>query len=350
MKLALASLAAAAALAAVGSSQSTIEDSFTYADGDLSSVGTGGVGWDPSGWQIGNSNVNTRFAVINGQCMYQGGGTSAATWQPRSFVAPLSTSVGLTIVLRYTLIRAETQPGRGIGIELTLGGVRQQLMIGKEINGPVGLHEKYYNGPTYAQFATSGAVEPITATFTYDGTNTSIVLSDSNEVLPAHTVAGVLTFDGVELFGYHGQTVGNGIDDLRIDVTASSATNYGVGCDGLTLGATDLPRIGNGTFGLRVSNIAFTAGAAFVGIGAIVIDPGIDLTYAGMPGCYNASSLDLGAFPAGPATTGEATMPLPIPNDPSISGAVLATQGFALSLATPLGLASSNGVRLQIDF
>ena len=342
--------AAMLASAAIVSSQSLIEDTFTYADGDLSSVGTGGNGWDPSGWQVGNSSANTRFPVINGQCMFQGGGTSASTWQPRAFTAPISTAVGLNVVMRFTLIRAERQPGRGIGIELTLGGVRQQLMIGKEINGPVGLHEKNYQGATYAQFTTNNVVEPITATFTYDGTDTSIVLSDSDEVLPAHTIPGVLTFDGVELFGYHGQTVSNGIDDLRIDVTASSATPYGVGCDGLTLGATDLPRIGNPSFALRISNIAYTAGAAFIGLGSVVIDPGLDLTYAGMPGCFNASSLDLGAFLAGPSTVGEVTMPLPIPNDPSISGAQLATQGFALSLATPLGLASSNGVRLTIDF
>jgi hypothetical protein len=344
------SIVAALALSSLCASQSLVEEAFSYADGDLSVVGTGGVGWDPSGWQAGNSNVNTRFAVINGQCMFQGGGTSAATWQPRSFTGPVSTAVGVNVVLRFTLIRAETQPGRGIGIELTLGGVRQQLMIGKEINGPVGLHEKYYQGATYSQFATNSVVEPITATFTYDGTDTSIVLADSDEVLPAYTIPGVFTFDGVELFGYHGQTVSNGIDDLRIDVTAASGTPYGVGCDGLTLGATDLPRIGNAAFALRVSNIAYTAGAAFIGLGSVVIDPGLDLTYAGMPGCFNATSLDLGAFLAGPATTGEVTMPLPIPSDPAIAGAVLATQGFALSLATPLGLASSNGVRLTIDF
>lgn len=347
----LLSLAAAlCATASLVSSQSMIEDTFTYADGDLSVVGTGGLGWDPSGWQAGNSNTNTRFAVINGQCMYQGGGTSTATWQPRAFMAPISTAVGLNVVLSFTLIRAERQPGRGIGVELTLGGVRQQLMIGKEINGPVGLHEKYYQGATYSQFTTNATVETITATFTYDGTDTSIVLSDSDEVLPAHTIPGVLTFDGVELFGYHGQTVGNGIDDLRLDVTASSAVPYGVGCDGLTLGAIGFPQVGNAGFALRIANISYTAGAAFLGLGSVVIDPGLDLTYAGMPGCFNATSLDIAAFLAGPSTVGEVTVPLPIPNDPSISGAQLATQGFALSLATPLGLASSNGVRLTIDY
>ena len=117
--------AAMLASAAIVSSQSLIEDTFTYADGDLSSVGTGGNGWDPSGWQVGNSSANTRFAVINGQCMFQGGGTSASTWQPRAFTAPISTAVGLNVVMRFTLIRAERQPGRGIGIELTLGGVRK---------------------------------------------------------------------------------------------------------------------------------------------------------------------------------------------------------------------------------
>lgn len=54
---------------------------------------------------------------------------------------------------------------------------------------------------------------------TYDGVNTSFVLSDSNENLSAYTAPGSFAFDGIDLTGYHGSTLTNGVDTFSLDVT-----------------------------------------------------------------------------------------------------------------------------------
>ena len=71
----------------------------------------------------------------------------------------------------------------------------------------------------YAEFASSGTLETITTVITYDGTNTSFVLSDSDETLAAYTAGGAFTFDGISLAGYHGSTATNGIDQISVSVT-----------------------------------------------------------------------------------------------------------------------------------
>lgn len=337
------------ALSSVVTAQSpAAADPFTYANGDLSAVGVGGAGWDAAegGWQVGDSTAGRRFVVSANECLYNGDGVNQLpTWQPRTLAAPVSTSVGQQVVVSFTLIRNEMQPGRGIGLQLTAGSQRL-LLIGKEINGPVGLHQTYYNGATYASFATSGPVEPITAVLSFDGTDTSIVLSDSDEVLPAHTIQGVLTFDTVELFGYHRQTVSNGIDDLQVAVTAAAADVYGAGCDGLGLvPVRSVPWVGNADFGLHVTGVPL--GVAFVGFGSAVLPNGFPLDGIGMVGCTGYTGLDLGLYALAPAGAGGvATLSLPIPNVPNLAGQQISAQGVALSGATTLGLSASNGVAI----
>ena len=328
----------------------TAADAFTYANGDLSAVGVAGVGWSVSegGWQVGDSTAARRFVVTSDVCYYNGDGISQTpTWQPRTLAAPVSTAVGQAVVVSFTLIRNELQPGRGIGLQLVAGGQRL-LLIGKEINGPVGLHETFYNGPTYASFSTSGTVEPITAVMTYDGVDTSIVLSDSDEVLPAHTIAGAVTFDGVELFGYHRMTVSNGIDDLVVAVSPAVASVYGAGCDGLTLTPTgSTPWIGNSGFGLTVGGV--TQGVAFVGFGVGVLPTGFPLDSVGMTGCTGYTGLDLGLYLAGVAgASGLSALAFPIPGAPGLVGQQFSAQGVAFSSSNTLGLSASNGVELVI--
>jgi hypothetical protein len=324
------------------------EEGFSYANGDLTSVGVGGLGWDATqgGWQVGDSTAGRRFVVAGNECYYNGDGVSQIpTWQPRALAAPVTTSTSQSVVVSFTLFRNEQQPGRGIGVQLVAGGQRL-LLIGKEINGPVGLHETYINGATYASFATSGTVEPITAVFTYDGVDTSIVLSDSDEVLPPHTIPGVYTFDGFELFGYHKLTVSNGIDDLRVAVTTASASNFGAGCGGLTLTPIrSTPWVGNGAFGLNVGGASL--GLAFVSFGSGVVLGGFPLDSVGMVGCNGYSSGDLGLYLTGPVGANSVgTLNFPIPSVPALAGQSLGVQGLALSPATALGLSASNGCEL----
>ena len=125
----------------------TAEESFTYANGDLSAVGIAGLGWDATqgGWQVGDSTAGRRFVVSGNECYYNGDGVSQIpTWQPRALAGPVTTATTHTVVISFTLFRNEQQPGRGIGVQLTAGGQRL-LLIGREINGPVGLHESYLN-------------------------------------------------------------------------------------------------------------------------------------------------------------------------------------------------------------
>jgi hypothetical protein len=267
-----------------------VEETFSYADGLLDTVGTGGTGWDATegGWQTGNSvPAENRFEVVSGQALYQGGGVGVLTEQNRTFAAPLTASAAETIAVSFTLLRPEAQAGRGIGIYLTNAGANL-FFIGKEINDGVGLKAGMgANSDNYAEFADSGAAEPITVSITYDGTNTSIVLSDSNETLPAYTVAGALTFDGISVAGYNGATTTNGIDDISVTTTANpdpwleveaqvllagngAATDYSIPIR--NLGATadlTLSVAATGTDAADVSNLSVPATLGPLASGAI---------------------------------------------------------------------------------
>jgi sugar lactone lactonase YvrE len=128
----------------------------------------------------------------------------------------------------------------------------------------------------------------------------------------------------------------------------ASATQYGIGCDGLFLGTAGLPQLGNSTFALLVANVPAVSPIAFVAFGSAQILPGIDLAGIGMAGCFGLTTFDLGLYTGGPVASGVSTMPLPIPNVGALSGATFAVQGASFSLATALGLASSNGVWLVL--
>lgn len=126
------------------------------------------------------------------------------------------------------------------------------------------------------------------------------------------------------------------------------ATNYGDGCDGLTLDANGLPTIGNASFELIAGNVPVVSPLAFLAFGSMVVSPGIDLTGLGMAGCTSNTSFDLGLF--GPAVVfgTSANFPLAIPAQPSLAGAQLAAQAVSFSAATAFGLAASNGTKLTI--
>ena len=86
-----------------------------------------------------------------------------------------------------------------------------------------------------------------------------------------------------------------------------------------------------------------------MGLGTVVINPGLDLTGIGMTGCSLYSNQDLGLFGQIPVN-GVLTFTLPIPASSSVAGAVLSAQGVAFSTANPLGLAASNGTEVRVGF
>jgi hypothetical protein len=85
-------------------------------------------------------------------------------------------------------------------------------------------------------------------------------------------------------------------------------------------------------------------------LGDVVLNPGVDLTFLGMPTCNAYSNGNLANFPFPLTATGTGTVPFAIPNNPVFAGAVLSSQVVALSLATPFNLVSSNGNAITIGF
>ncbi len=129
---------------------------------------------------------------------------------------------------------------------------------------------------------------------------------------------------------------------------AASAANYGGSCGGLTLSANGRPQIGNATFGLRITNVPVAIPLAHVAMGTSNLHPEVELSAIGMAGCYSHTNFSVGILGPAPATSGVATLPLPIPNDPTLTGLLLTTQAIGFSPATSLGVITSNGTLLVV--
>ena len=159
-------------------------ENFDYADTTTVTGETGGSGWSAA-W---TGDVSGDFAVTSAEAF--GVGASENT---RKFTSgAITVGVNDTAVVIFELIRNETQSGRGIGIQLG-DGAGFSYFIGKRQNGSVGLHitgTTNATGSNLSNFASNGNNEFITTTITYDGTDTSIQLSDSNEDLAAYTFTG----------------------------------------------------------------------------------------------------------------------------------------------------------------
>jgi hypothetical protein len=139
---------------------------------------------------------------------------------------------------------------------------------------------------------------------------------------------------------------------LGAPTNCATASSYGTGCGtpALGLAARGLPSIGNANFNFNVSNVPNLAPFAFVGFGDTVVNPGLDVSFIGMPGCFAYTNLNLGLYQTGLVTTGTGNFVIAIPNDPTIVGTLLSAQGVALTLATPLNLSSSNGVQFTVGY
>jgi hypothetical protein len=114
----------------------------------------------------------------------------------------------------------------------------------------------------------------------------------------------------------------------------------------LALAAAPRPVVGNQVV-LTTSNVP--AGTA---IGAIIFsftqhNPGIDLTSLGMPGCQQYVGLDSSVVfvPSG----GTGTLPINVPNNPTLSGLHVYAQSATFSAGlNALGVISSNGLDLLL--
>jgi len=136
-------------------------------------------------------------------------------------------------------------------------------------------------------------------------------------------------------------------NDATIGTPAARGANYGTGCGNLSLTTNSLPTVGNLTFAYEIEKPAPIAPLAFLAFGDATVEPGLDLTGAGLPGCFaytNLSSGIFGAYSLDP-TTGIGAVPLPIPPLPALAGTFLTAQAVAFD---PSQLVTSNGTRIQI--
>ena len=110
--------------------------------------------------------------------------------------------------------------------------------------------------------------------------------------------------------------------------------------------ASTLPQLGT-TLTMTTSQFPPTSLLGIQLVSFTAIDPGVELGFLGMPGCYVYAGTD--AMYALLPTSGQAQWQLPVPNNPSLMGAQLAGQSAAFAPgANTAGLITSNGVRLTI--
>lgn len=125
-------------------------------------------------------------------------------------------------------------------------------------------------------------------------------------------------------------------------VPASKQT-YGSGCGTPALGLdSNNPSLGN-NWDLTTSNIDAVSPFAITFFGDR--GPAVSFSVIGLdaPGCdVNLSSILVDG--TGPNVAGSATVSVPIPNDPTLSGGMLSAQSICLTLSNNANLLSSNGV------
>lgn len=141
-----------------------------------------------------------------------------------------------------------------------------------------------------------------------------------------------------------------------VTVESGAATRpYGSGCTGTNgipamVGDPQLPPVLNSVANLFLQNLPLASGAAAAVLGLAPTSPAPDLgtlAGAGATGCLlHVQPIDLVILvPVG----GTAAYAFTVPNNPSLAGASLLTQGLALDGgANAMGVTSSNGLRVVI--
>jgi hypothetical protein len=194
---------------------------------------------------------------------------------------------------------------------------------------------------TWDDVASYGGAGPNRFQFQFD-------LNSGNVALVMDQMAGALA-SGNLLVGY--SAAGSSADPGQADLSA-----VGLAADisdnqqlPLSLNADSLPRVGNANFTFQVRDIPNLVPITFLMVGDSAIDPGLDLTSIGMPGCqgYTNGNLTTAAVNAQlPAGSADRTMP--IPANPAVVGVAITVQALAFSLENSANLISSNGLDMVV--
>jgi DNA-binding beta-propeller fold protein YncE len=131
---------------------------------------------------------------------------------------------------------------------------------------------------------------------------------------------------------------------FAIEYGMATATIVGVGCPNaqpVTL-TSNLPQLGT-SWMLNAGAIEPGSSVCLFWFGNNVINPGVDLSVIGAPGCFGYTDGNLGAYSA-PVTAGSSTFSVAVPNNLALIGFALTAQVSAASSTTPANFTTSNGV------
>jgi hypothetical protein len=164
-----------------------------------------------------------------------------------------------------------------------------------------------------------------------------------------HVIYQAVTGTSSTLVGY--SPGGGASDPGAIDISATLAAGLPL-CTpstpptpSLALNASARPVLGT-TINLVTTNIL---PGSLLGLSILSLNqlPGIDLTSIGMPNCFLYAGLDSVSNFATPGAS--ASVPWSLPNIPSLSGTVIASQSATLTVGVnPFGFATSNGVQFVL--
>jgi hypothetical protein len=232
MRNSLSSLFIASALAAPAFGGIVASDNFNAANAPDLAGATTGSGFSDA-WTRSSAASSSVWTLNSNRAVYDGG-ISDSTNYTRTLAAPVTVTVGSTITVTYDFIigggSGDGNSGRGLGIRLK-SGTSGVLTIGKAANRPVNLYPGTMAiGDTataaLSSTAVSGNTVPLNTTYqlvttlTFDGTNTNVTLLNvTNSQSTSTSIPGQVTFDAIELAGYHASTTSNGVDNLTVDVS-----------------------------------------------------------------------------------------------------------------------------------
>ena len=133
---------------------------------------------------------------------------------------------------------------------------------------------------------------------------------------------------------------GASLDPGATDISAGPFSIGSVDAAALALNS-NAPKLGN-NWDLQVSE-AGASPLAFLYFGSAAVDPGVDLGSVGAPGCSAYTNADLSSF-ALTVSSGNASLCLPVPNDPALAGGSFSVQAAAATTLNALTVVTSNGL------
>ncbi len=197
-----------------------------------------------------------------------------------------------------------------------------------------------------------------TAYVTWDGVYSYQTTSPSRFQYQFHLATGdcTIVYDTFGTGGLWAHLVGYSVGGpspnpqvLDISALAAPVNVYDTVAVGLRLATVGYPSLGSTAFSYDISEVPNVLPLAFLFFGDTQINPGIDLTFLGMPGCFAYTSANLISLGV-PIAGGTGSLALPIPNNAALAGVSLASQAIAFSLFTPANLISSNGNLATIGY